>query len=51
MASEVGGTYEAPVLTDLGSLADLTKGSGGILHADVSLGIGDINLSVVVKIP
>lgn len=52
MAVEVAehGDYEAPNLTDLGTLAELTKGSSGIAHADVSLGIGGINLSVGVTI-
>ena len=31
--------YEAPALTELGTLAELTKGSGGTISIDLNLAI------------
>ena len=42
--------YEAPELTDFGTLHELTRGSDGIAHADVSLGVLGIGLSVGVTV-
>jgi hypothetical protein len=42
--------YEPPELTDLGTLAELTRGMDGLAHADVSLGIGPFGLSVGVTV-
>jgi hypothetical protein len=41
--------YEAPTLTKLGTLSELTMGGSGILHGDVLLGIGSL-LNIGVKI-
>ena len=42
--------YQAPELTDFGTLAELTKGMDGLAHADVSLGVLGIGLSVGVTV-
>jgi hypothetical protein len=42
--------YEAPELTDFGTLAELTKGMDGLAHADVSLGVLGLGLSVGVTV-
>jgi hypothetical protein len=42
--------YEAPELTDFGTLAELTRGMNGLAHADVSLGVAGFGLSVGVTV-
>jgi len=41
--------YEAPTLTKLGTLSELTMGGSGIIHGDVALSIGSL-LSIGVKL-
>jgi hypothetical protein len=41
--------YEAPTLTKLGTLSELTMGGSGIIHGDVLLSIGSL-LNIVVKL-
>jgi hypothetical protein len=41
-AESVAGDYEAPALTVLGSLSDLTMGGGGIIAGDVLLSVASI---------
>jgi hypothetical protein len=45
-----GRDYEAPELTDFGTLAELTRGMDGFAHADVSLGVAGIGLSAGVTV-
>ncbi len=49
MADHVADEYEAPMLTKLGTLSELTMGGTGILHGDVLLGIGSL-LDIGVKL-
>jgi hypothetical protein len=41
--------YEAPTLTKLGTLSELTMGGSGIIHGDVLLSVGSL-LNIVVKL-
>jgi hypothetical protein len=41
--------YEAPMLTKLGTLSELTMGGSGILHGDILLAIGSL-LDIGVKL-
>jgi hypothetical protein len=49
VAVNVAEEYEAPTLTKLGTLSDLTMGGTGIIHGDVLLSIGSL-LNIVVKL-
>ncbi len=42
MADHMAEEYEAPKLTKLGTLSDLTMGGSGIIHGDVLISIGSI---------
>ena len=42
MADQKAEEYEAPKLTKLGTLSDLTMGGSGIIHGDVLISIGSI---------
>ena len=42
MADHVAEEYEAPKLTKLGTLSDLTMGGSGIIHGDVLISIGSL---------
>jgi hypothetical protein len=49
VADHVAEQYEAPTLTKLGTLSELTMGGTGIIHGDVLLSIGSL-LNFIVKI-
>ncbi len=49
MADHMAEEYEAPTLTKLGTLSDLTMGGTGIIHGDVLLSIGSL-LDIGVKL-
>lgn len=42
MAERMAEEYEAPKLTKLGTLSELTMGGSGIIHGDLLLSIGSL---------
>jgi hypothetical protein len=49
VADQMAEEYEAPTLTKLGTLSELTMGGTGIIHGDVLLSIGSL-LNIGVKL-
>jgi hypothetical protein len=49
VADQMAEEYEAPTLTKLGTLSELTMGGTGIIHGDLMLSIGSL-LNIGVKL-
>jgi hypothetical protein len=49
VADQMAVEYEAPKLTKLGTLSELTMGGSGVIHGDLLLSIGSL-LDIGVKL-